>query len=145
MFCRHCGRQLKGDENFCPSCGTANVTDTADTADTAESYGLRYDFGNENPMDEIRRSELSGQVLKWGILSLAFAESGILALLGFIFSFVAAGKARRFRREFGAPDGRCRTGYILSRVGFGLGLGLTIFFTLYFLMIALVFIVAIFG
>jgi hypothetical protein len=70
---------------------------------------------------------MAGQTLKWGILSLAFAASGCLSLLGFIFSFIAKSKALAYERTFGVPEGKARVGRILGKVGFGVGLGMTIY------------------
>ena len=107
MFCKNCGRQLDEGENVCPVCGTVNGGETA-TAPTVE-YG--YDAINE--ANEQLKSGMGGQALTWGILSLAFSASGCLSLLGFIFSFIAKSKAK--------------VGRILGKVGFGLGLGMTIY------------------
>jgi hypothetical protein len=119
MFCKNCGRQLDEGETLCPACGTVNATEATDTAATAE-YG--YDTVNEQLKDE-----MAGTALKWGIISLAFAASGCLSLLGFIFSFIAKSKALAYEQAFGVLEGRAKVGRILGKVGFGLGLGLTIY------------------
>ena len=129
MFCKNCGRQLDEGENVCPVCGTANGGETA-TAPTVE-YG--YDAVNE--ANEQVKSEMGGQALKWGILSLAFSASGCLSLLGFIFSFIAKGKASSYETVFGEISGRANAGRILGKIGFGVGLGYSIFFALYFVAI----------
>ena len=82
---------------------------------------------------------MAGNVLTWGILSLAFAVSGCLALLGFIFSFTARKKAREYARLCGELEGRARVGNILGWVGFGVGLGYTAFWVLYVLFFGLIF------
>lgn len=92
-------------------------------------------YGEPDPR---RKDSLAGQVLTWGILSLAFAGSGCLALLGFIFSFTAKRKANEYLRTFGALEGRARVGHILGRVGFGVGLGMTIFWGVYVTIIVFV-------
>jgi hypothetical protein len=137
MFCKNCGRQLDEGETLCPACGTVNATEATDTAATAE-YG--YDTVNEQLKDE-----MAGTALKWGIISLAFAASGCLSLLGFIFSFTARKKAREYARLFGQPEGRARVGNILGWVGFGTGLGYSIFFTLYFAIILFAMVLSIGG
>ena len=127
MFCKNCGRQLDEGETLCPACGTVNATEATATAATAE-YG--YDTVNEQLKDE-----MAGTALKWGIISLAFAASGCLSLLGFIFSFIAKSKALAYEQAFGVLEGRAKVGRILGKVGFGLGLGYSIFFALYFVLI----------
>ena len=121
MFCKNCGRQLDEGENVCPVCGTVNGGETA-TAPTLE-YG--YDAVNE--ANEQLKNGMAGQALTWGILSLAFSASGCLSLLGFIFSFIAKSKALAYEQTFGVLEGKARVGRILGKVGFGVGLGMTIY------------------
>ena len=70
---------------------------------------------------------MGGQALTWGILSLAFSASGCLPLLGFIFSYIAKSKALAYEQTFGMLEGKARVGRILGKVGFGVGLGMTIY------------------
>ena len=126
MFCKNCGRQLDENETLCPACGTVNGGETA-TAPTVE-YG--YDAVTE--ANEQRKNGMAGQALTWGILSLAFSASGCLSLLGFIFSFIAKSKALAYEQTFGVLEGKARVGRILGKVGFGVGLGMTIYMALVF-------------
>lgn len=121
MFCKNCGRQLDENENVCPVCGTVNGGETAN-APTLE-YG--YDAVAES--NEQLKNSMAGQALTWGILSLAFSASGCLSLLGFIFSFIAKSKALAYERTFGILEGKAKVGRILGKVGFGVGLGMTIY------------------
>jgi RNA polymerase subunit RPABC4/transcription elongation factor Spt4 len=121
MFCKNCGRQLDEGETLCPACGTVNATEA--TADKAVSY----EYSAVDTANQLLKDEMAGQTLKWGILSLAFAASGCLSLLGFIFSFIAKSKALAYEQTFGVPEGKARVGRILGKVGFGLGLGMTIY------------------
>ena len=127
MFCKNCGRQLDEGENVCPVCGTVNGGETA-TAPTVE-----YGYNAVNAANEQMKSEMAGQALKWGILSLAFSASGCLSLLGFIFSFIAKSKALAYQQTFGVLEGKARVGRILGKVGFGVGLGMTIYMCFAFL------------
>ena len=121
MFCTKCGRQLDEGVNVCPVCGTVNGGETA-TAPTVE-----YGYDAVNVANEQMKSEMAGQALKWGILSLAFSASGCLPLLGFIFSFIAKSKALAYEQTFSVLEGKARVGRILGKVGFGVGLGMTIY------------------
>ena len=123
MFCKNCGRELDEGENICPACGTVNASDTTTTPNAGIEYAVdAVDLANERLKDE-----MAGEALKWGIISLAFAASGCLSLLGFIFSFIAKGKALAYQNVFGVLEGRAKAGRILSKIGFGLGLGMTIY------------------
>ena len=128
MFCTKCGRELADAETYCPYCGQI----------FSHLDGTPYEIPNDTVKDR-----MAGQVLTWGILSLAFAVSGCLSLLGFIFSFTARKKAREYARVCGELEGRARVGNILGWVGFGVGLGYTAFWVLYFSIIALVMVIAI--
>lgn len=122
MFCKNCGRQLDENENVCPVCGTVNGGETAATAPT-----LEYGYNAVNEANEELKNSMAGQALTWGILSLAFSASGCLSLLGFIFSFIAKSKALAYERTFGILEGKAKVGRILGKVGFGVGLGMTIY------------------
>lgn len=128
MFCKNCGRQLEEGETLCPACGTVNGGETSAATATVE-----YSFDAINAADEALKNSMASQALTWGILSLAFSASGCLSLLGFIFSFVAKSKALAFERTFGVLEGKARVGRILGKVGFGVGLGMTIYMGIAFL------------
>ena len=131
MFCKNCGRQLDEGENICPACGTVNASETTSTPNAGIEYAVdAVDLANER-----LKVEMAGAALKWGIISLAFAASGCLSLLGFIFSFIAKGKALAYQNVFGALEGRAKAGRILGKIGFGVGLGYSIFFAIYFVAI----------
>lgn len=121
MFCKNCGRQLDENENVCPVCGTVNG------GETAEASTLEYGYDAVTEANEQLKNGMASQSLKWGILSLAFSASGCLSLLGFIFSFIAKSKALAYERTFGVLEGKARVGRILGKVGFGVGLGMTIY------------------
>ncbi len=121
MFCKNCGRQLDEGETLCPACGTVNATEATATE------SVSYEYSAVDTANQLLKDEMAGQTLKWGILSLAFAASGCLSLLGFIFSFIAKSKALAYEQTFGVLEGKARVGRILGKVGFGVGLGMTIY------------------
>lgn len=121
MFCKNCGRQLDEGETLCPACGTVNATEATATESVSYEYSA-VDTANQQLKDE-----MAGQTLKWGIISLAFSASGCLSLLGFIFSFIAKSRARAYEQTFGVLEGKAKVGRILGKVGFGVGLGMTIY------------------
>ena len=123
MFCKNCGRQLDEGENICPACGTMNASETTATP----TAGIEYAVNDVAAVNERLKDEMAGEALKWGIISLAFAASGCLSLLGFIFSFIAKSKALAYEQAFGVLEGRAKVGRILGKVGFGVGLGMTIY------------------
>ena len=141
MFCKNCGRQLDEGENICPACGTVNASETTATPNA----GIEYAVDDVSAVNERLKDQMAGEALKWGIISLAFSASGCLSLLGFIFSFTAKRKSAEFLNYFGVLEGRARVGHILGRVGFGVGLGYTIFFVIYFAIIIFAMVLSIGG
>ena len=131
MFCKNCGRQLDEGENICPACGTVNATETPAPA------AVQYDLGAVDTANDQLKGAMADQAFKWGLMSLIFAATGCLSLLGFIFSFIAKARVRDFELAFGAPEGKANAGRILGKIGFGVGLGYTIFFAFYFLVVFL--------
>ena len=123
MFCKNCGRQLDEGENICPACGTVNASETTATPNA----GIEYAVDDVTAVNERLKDQMAGEALKWGIISLAFSASVCLSLLGFIFSFIAKGKALAYQNVFGAREGRAKAGRILGKIGFGVGLGMTIY------------------
>ena len=123
MFCKNCGRQLDEGENLCPACGTMNATETP-----AATAGIEYAANDTAAVNERLKDEMAGQAFKWGLLSVIFSGTVCLSLLGFIFSFVAKSKALSYQTVFGELTGRAKAGRILSKIGFGLGLGMVIYF-----------------
>ena len=117
MFCKNCGRQLDEGESYCPSCG----------AMTASEPSALYDASTEAAQDQLR-NEMADDAFKWGIVSLVCS---LLGLLGFIFSFIARSKALAYRKTFGILEGRAKTGHILGRISFAIGLCYLAFLTLF--------------
>ena len=140
MFCRNCFRHLEEGETLCPACGTVNESASSTGTVTAGIETEAVPF-----VDEELKTKMSALALKWGIISLVFAATGCLSLLGFIFSFTARKKAREYARLFGQLEGRARVGNILGWVGFGTGLGYSIFFALYFAIILFAMVLSIGG
>ena len=116
MFCKNCGRRLEGGETHCPSCGVM----------TASEPSALYDTSTEAAQDQLR-NEMADDAFKWGIMSLVCS---LLGLLGFIFSFIARSKAFAYRKTFGVLEGRAKTGHILGRIGFAIGLCYLVFLML---------------
>ena len=122
MFCKNCGRQLDEGENICPACGTVNASETTATPNA----GIEYAVDDVSAVNERLKDQMAGEALKWGIISLAFAA---------IFSFIAKSRALAYQNVFGVLEGRAKAGRILSKIGFGVGLGYSIFFAIYFVAI----------
>ena len=127
MFCGSCGRLLEDGEKYCPVCGALNEEAAKPTTTTPGATPAQGGYSADDAM----KSEMAGEAMKWGIMSLVFAMTGCLSFLGFIFSFTAKNKVNNYVRYYGEMEGRVRVGHILGRVGFGFGLGYTIFLVVY--------------
>ncbi|MBQ8331984.1 MAG: zinc ribbon domain-containing protein [Clostridia bacterium] len=142
MYCKYCGAQIADDARFCQQCGQAQDAQTAQAAqDPLDAQEMAWnDQPQETPVNcvdpaaEAKKDSLAGEALKWGILSLAFANSCVLSVLGFIFSFIARKKANLYEAEFGELEVRARLGRIFGIIGFVMGLVFSIFAVLYAIM-----------
>ena len=123
MYCKYCGTQLPEGANFCTACGKEQNEHKAE------------------PQTQITPEERNGMrnsILAWGITSLAFSATTIFALIGLILSCIAKKKASEYKKTFGVLDWQAKVGNHLAKAGFGVGLGFTIFWAVYFLIIILI-------
>ena len=152
MFCTNCGARNEDTARFCYACGNrlsqprgeapaqqaaseapvASVMPDKQSA-SAEAYEVLTAPAAEetaepalDPAAERQRNRLARSILKKGILSMCFALSVILFLVGFILSCVTKGKARKYRLLYGTGDRRVTTGRRMANVGFIIGLIFTI-------------------
>ena len=70
-------------------------------------------------------------VLTMGILSVVFASIPYLNFLGIIFGAIGKSKAASFVAAYGPTDGKVKAGSIMSKIGFIVGIILTIVFTIF--------------
>lgn len=121
MFCSKCGQPMSDEAVFCPNCGTArtgaSVISSSVTSAPAQPSEENY--------------ALASSALKYAILSLVFSEFPVLGILGIIFAVIGKKKAAQAREANGGYFAKCRVAYILSRVGLGVSIGMTIFWVIY--------------
>lgn len=127
MFCTNCGRELEAHYNVCPYCGASvNTAQTQNTTYTAQPV--------YTAVETERTNELGNKTLTLGIVGLALAELG---LPGLIVSRIGLNKAAELESLVGELSGKGKVGKILSKVGFGLGIGMTIFWILYIIFVVM--------
>lgn len=124
MYCQFCGKEHADYVSFCPYCGMQ-----IGKSESVEEQIV------VDPIYQQEKDDLSGEVLKFGILGLAFACSGLLSLLGLIFSIIARAKAGAFARRYGDTEGRATVGKHLGKAGLIVSISLTAFFIVYFIFI----------
>lgn len=131
MYCKLCGLQLEDNVNICPRCGEVQdpSKQSESTANGQPLYEPLYTQASEKNEE---KDALAGSALTWAILSLAFSASGCLALLGFIFSFIAKGKVNTYISLYGQTEGKTSVAKGLAKAGFIVGLIMTIYMTLCF-------------
>ena len=121
MICSNCGATIPDGSTFCTNCGTA-VAQAAPAAAPAPQpvYAAQ-------PASTIK-TVTATTVMVWGILGLAFSESG---LLGLIFSIIGRKKAKTFLLENGQLFGQAKVGGILSKVGLIVSIIMMVFWVIY--------------
>lgn len=72
-------------------------------------------------------------VLTMGILALAFMGSGIL---GIIFGAIGRSKAKAYVDYYGETTGQVKAGSIMSKIGFIVGIIMTVIWVLYIILVA---------
>ena len=72
-------------------------------------------------------------VLTMGILALAFMGSGIL---GIIFGAIGKNKAKAYVDYYGETTGQVKAGSIMSKIGFIVGIIMTVIWVLYIILVA---------
>ncbi len=129
MFCKNCGTQLPDDARFCPNCGNDFINSTPNNS--APPFTTQ-------PVQTPATVD-AGSILTFGILGLAFACTFIASLLGIIFGRIAMNKARRYQSTIGPLSPKARTGFILGKIGFILGIVMTAFFAFYVFLLVILF------
>lgn len=161
MFCSNCGNQVAEGASFCANCGTALKTEQAPVAEpvTAEApvaepvaetpvaveTPVQQEIPVATPVAEPTYQQAptfnaapvenvdAGTLLIRGILAIALCELGIP---GIIFGSIAKRLAAQFMAANGGQlFGKAKIGSILGRIGFGFGIGFTIFWAFYFIII----------
>ena len=126
MFCLKCGYSLTNGESYCPKCGSWVTTNASTPV---------YDSPKPNTKpapDPEKVSEANG-ILVWGILSVVFAEFGIL---GVIFACVTRSKISSFIERYGQLMPKVRIAKYLS-LGAIIG---GIFYTIFWIFIILIYV-----
>ena len=124
MYCMTCGAEIPEGSEFCIKCG-ASQTDLPVPAEPAEAYPAC------DTAPEWTWPVTPTNVLVWAILGLAFACTFYVSFLGIIFSAIGLKKFKTYTTS-GAPySTKVKVGGILSKVGLGVGIGLTVLFLLY--------------
>ena len=131
MYCKYCGAQLPEEAKFCTVCGK----DQTATNNAVQAKIQETAVDPAANIDAKTRNDMRNSILVWGILSISFATTMILSLLGFIFSFIAKAKAAKYQETFGVLDWQAKVGNHLAKAGFGVGLGFTIFWSFYIFII----------
>ena len=121
MFCKYCGKEIEDNSRFCAYCGQQQDIVSAPDPDALEK----------------KNNSLSGEILKWGIMSLAFAQSFWLAFLGIVFYTKMKKKAAEYVKLFGELRGRASVGHGLGLAGLIVGIALTVLLALYLMFIIL--------
>lgn len=129
FFCINCGAELPTNAKFCPNCGRSTEQEAPaaknlpaeDPMLTPITPVISFDAPTEeSPVSQFmerERSELASSIMTFGILSLAFACSVFLSLLGLIFAIVAKTKLGTYVTRFGETTGKASAGKGLSTAG----------------------------
>ena len=155
MFCTHCGAEMEEGAKFCSVCGTeaaaarapqtevleapVNAQPSPVSEANAEVYqtgdsAVTYRAENAPAADPAERIA-AADVLRFGIMGIAFAASFILSPVGIILSAIGLGKSRRYAASYGSCTGKAKVGHGLSIGGLALGIVLTVLLIVWIILI----------
>lgn len=107
MYCQNCGNELNPGAKFCPVCG------------------LQAKALSEAPVPDVD-PKLSGKILVFGILSVAFGCSPFLiSIVGIVMAIIGRCKIKAYRKAGVLPDGKAKAGNVLTFIGLWLSIGMT--------------------
>ena len=122
MYCISCGSEIPEGSEFCFKCGASQTEPlTASPVYAAQPV--------------IEAPVAPSNVLTWGIIGLAFACTFFLSFLGIIFSAIGMKKHKTYIDSGAAYSTKVKVGGILSKVGLGVGIALTVLCVIYFIFI----------
>lgn len=117
MYCISCGAEIPEGSEFCFKCGASQ------TEPLTPVYEAR-------PVVEPPVAPTN--VLTWGIIGLAFACTFFASFLGIIFSAIGMKKHSAYINSGAEHSTKVKVGGILSKVGLGVGIAMTVLCILYF-------------
>ncbi|MBO6010370.1 MAG: zinc ribbon domain-containing protein [Oscillospiraceae bacterium] len=120
MYCISCGAEIPEGSEFCFKCGASQ------TEPQTPVYAAQ-------PL--VQAPVAPTNVLTWGIIGLAFACTFFGSFLGIIFSAIGMKKHRAYLSSGAEYSTKVKVGGILSKVGLGVGIALTVLCVLYFIFI----------
>ena len=139
MFCKNCGKQIDDDSSFCRYCGQKQSAEVQNVA--VQSFDQQPPSPATDELEK-KKDTLSGEILKWGIMSLAFAQSFWLSFIGIIFYAKMKKRAKKYSKLFGDLTGRASVGHGLGTAGLIVGIILTVIFAIYLMTILFVFLIS---
>lgn len=155
MFCSNCGNQIPEGSLFCGNCGTKVEAPAAPQPAYKAPQQPAYQAVQEpvyvapqpayqavqqpvqvapavNNANDPELNSLATNTMIFGIIGLALSELGIP---GIILSNIAMNKAAEFESKAGSLYGKAKVGRRLAKPGKIVGIIMTIFWAIYFLVI----------
>ena len=126
-YCYNCNNWVDDNSGCCPFCG-------GQTTPVQDPRPISY----QQPVAEQKSfnqyiEQLGSDILKWGIMSVAFACSFIASFMGIIFAVKANKKVAEYIHYMGGVSGKAKVGKHLAKGGLIGGIAMTAFFVLYVL------------
>ena len=110
MYCAHCGNELSPEATFCDKCGKLVAKKIDQVTNVDVSTPCVDECTCTQTQDQQVKDSKAASILKFSILSLCFGITGLLSVLGIIFSFVARKKINNYIKLYGETNGKASVG-----------------------------------
>lgn len=136
MFCANCGKQLYDGDSFCPGCGQPVQDRESDTEVIPNVEELPNTEATREPITNLTTTNTSSncaasrpshtKILVYGIIACAFSLTLYLSFVGIIMGKLGLNLYEEYINTNAPFSRQADIGRILSKVGFIVGIVLTI-------------------
>ncbi len=129
-YCYNCNNWTDDPSGICPYCG-------AQTTPAQPQEPVQQPMYYQQPTQQSSYNkyieQLANDILKWGIMSVAFACSFLASFMGIVFAAKANKKVQEYINYMGQVNGKAKVGKHLAKGGLIGGIVMTVFLGLYIL------------
>lgn len=131
-YCYNCNNWVDDNPGRCPFCGGQTTP-----VQNPQPISYQQPVAEQNSFKQYIE-QLGSDILKWGIMSVAFACSFLASFMGIFFAVKANKKVEEYIRCMGYVNGKAKVGKYLAKGGLIGGIVMTALFSLYVILYAII-------